>query len=182
LLFDKLLKKKKYITKPYKFEPALFNIFGLVSLILIPIGIYILLFNYTDIGGYIFNISEKVPLNEFKVFIGVALFFLGLFLLLEFILYRKQKRTFFKTLIHGYWSPTLGTIFGSLFLLILMEVQNSGLLLWAYTNVPLEDIKLFSIPILGVIAWPTQYPPIINLYYLVFGDDEIHLLNGDRIE
>jgi hypothetical protein len=181
VLFDKILKGKKFVTKPSRFDKIILKLLLFLGIPFILLGIYLLLSNYKDIG-YVFSLNEKVPLNELVNFMGVFFTFVGASFVIEYLLHRNKKVTFLQTLTHSYFSPILAVITGSFLLLVLMESQNGITLLWEYDNVIFGDIKVFFIPILGVIAWPFHYIPIIDLYALIFGDDEIHLLSGDKIE
>lgn len=183
ILLDKFVfKGKRIVTKSYKFESKIYRILFIISLGLLSSGLMMMILNYTLIEGYQFSITQHTEINITLSTVGIFLSFFGLLGLSEFILFKRGKVSFYKTLLHGYYTPTIAVLLSSFVIMAIMESQNGPLLLWHYVNVPLQEIKVFSMPILGVIGWPFHYTLLINLYKIIFQNDEKYLLGGDRFE
>lgn len=181
-VLDYFRKGKKYITKPYKYEKNLFRFFVIVGIVLLFLGISMLIYNYSKVGGYVFNIREQIHLDSTLSTVGVFLTFFGIWLILEYLLHKKSENSMISTALHGYYIPLLATFISAYVLLAFMESLNGPLLLWDYVNVPWGHIKVFSMPVLGVVGWPFQNIGVVSLYALIFHKDENILIAGDMIE
>lgn len=181
IVIDYMKKGKQKIPKRQTYEKKLFDTFAMLGAILITIGLYILISNYSQLGGYIFDMNSQTVLNENQSMIGLVILFLGMWLILEYLLYINKENSLIQTAIHGYYTPIWASYISAFILLALMESLNGPLLLWKYVNFPLEEIKVFSMPILGVIGWPFQNIALVNLYALIFNKDEDILICGDKI-
>ncbi|MBL8015583.1 MAG: hypothetical protein JNK26_05355 [Candidatus Doudnabacteria bacterium] len=178
-VLDYLIKGRKNIGPPRKFERVLFTVLFIIGCTTFIPGVYILLSNYSSLGGYVFSINTEIVLDSTKSFVGAVLLFMTIFFTTEYWLYRRRAVSVLRTVLHGYFVPVLAVLLSSFIVLALMESQNGPLLLWKYINFPGQETVIFSMPILGLLGWPLHYLAIINVYALVFRKDERLLLGND---
>ncbi len=106
-----------------------------------------------------------------------ALIALLIWLLLEFLEYKKHETSLLYELIRGNFWPLAALLLAAFVSTVLYEVFNlpGGLWRYAYGNVPFENIKLLSFPILVYVGWPLHYLWAFSLYRLLFKKDTENL-------
>jgi len=161
----------RYLKRPLvkKANPKLLRVLHILLLILGFVGIFYAFHHYFTVYSQIgrFTHSTNTPIKvETNIYITMVLA-TSLWLIVETIGYFLKRKMLITFLCRGYFRPLLAILLACIILSIPMEVWNIPLNLWTYTNVPLEHIQIFKIPIFVFIGWPFHYLPFLSLYLLV---------------
>ncbi len=128
---------KRLITK--RLESNLFRNLGTAGLIflIIPLLLYPFSLYWSPIlRGWLFSFC-----------------LIGLWFVLEYVEYRRHESSFLKDIFEGKWLPPLAVIITALIVPILWENLNYMRESWAYRNIPLENFKIFGIPVVIMGGW-----------------------------
>jgi hypothetical protein len=181
VVIDKLRKGRHYKTKPYKREGRFFG--GLLVLAFITFAIGLtgsLIPHFVNQGEYNFNITY--PTQHVSMFIFPLLIFAGVWFFSEYMSFIKKRSSLLQGIIHKNFNSLFAVLLASLLLLIIMEIQNASLGLWVYANWPLSHIRLFTIPLIAVLAWPLHYIAILSVYRALNKRQTEEIFRGDVIE
>ncbi len=183
-LIDHLKKGKKFVTKSFKWEKQFFNILGVVGIIILALSLFFFVTHFSGQSQTFFDVEDLSlkTVNYVLPFYIILPFFLGSWLLLEFVQFKKNKPSFLKDTFHGYFTPLITIIFGSILAGIVMEAHNIFYNLWIYINWPLEHLSIFGLPIIMIIVWPLQYIAFLSLWRAFSSQQSEEVWKGDLIK
>jgi hypothetical protein len=150
------------------YEPALFRALGLTGLVLTAAGVALLLREYRTTGGYVFEIRTALPIESHTSYFVTA--FTGIWFALEWIQFARGKWTLLRAVLHGYRLPLYALIAASAVCSLFWETVNASHHFWIYTNWPLPQWQLMSIPVMVLLTWPLQYVVFLSLGFVVGRD------------
>ncbi len=90
-------------------------------------------------------------------------FLLSTFFIFEFISYRENKKTLTWDLMQRNIYPIIGILFASLIAIIFIEFINSPFQIWIFANWPLNEYRIFNIPMLALAVWPLQFLAFLSM-------------------
>ena len=99
----------------------------------------------------------------------------SLFVVLEYFGYKQGKETLIKDLLKGNYFPILLIFISSLILVILVEYSNVPFKIWEFSNWPLNDIKLWTLPITAILTWQSQFYVFFSMLRIFTKPSEIDL-------
>ena len=183
-VIDYLVKGKKIITAPLSIEGFIFKFMGMSGMILLAGTIGFALADYVWQGKPFFTPQDiYLVTNHYRInFSTIMLIFLGVWFTLEYLEYSRKKSSLMKDLLHGYFTPILAIIFGSLLTAILMETQNIPAQAWIYINWPFAYLRLFSLPLFVYLAWPLHYITFLSLFRFLTSRESEEIWRGDLIK
>ncbi|MFS8131401.1 MAG: hypothetical protein ACMG57_05510 [Candidatus Dojkabacteria bacterium] len=171
VLLDKYFPFKKDIRRYFKWEKYAYLVFKYVSVILFSAVILHVLIDTNFLSTFTFNQQiAKAPLVTHPYLTSFA-FFASIVFFCEYIEYERKKSSLFKDIIHGYWNPLIALLIIGFLMGLTNEVQNLGVFLWRYNNMPFADIQIFTIPLIVIISWPTHILAILEVWR-AFGDKD----------
>ena len=179
-ILDTFRKGKKSIKKYYNFEKIILPILGIIGAILIPVFTLLLLNDYSQQGGYRFNIASTI---SHKInFSYIILIFLGMWFLAESSEYSQRKTSLLKDIFHHYYVPFFAVLIASFVLAIAWKMQNTTHNFWIYLNWPLENLKILGLPMTMFLAWPLHYIAFISLFRAISDGLSKEVWSGDNIK
>lgn len=147
-----------------RYEVALFRTLGLAGLLLCVAGVALLLGDYGR-TGYIFQIRKPLPVKVHFSYFLIA--FVGVWLTLEWVQLARGRLSLLKTVLSGEWQPLCSLIIASAGFGVFWETVNAAHHFWIYTNWPLPQVQLMSIPVSVLLTWPLQYVIFLSLGFLL---------------
>lgn len=183
-VIDYYHKGKLIIGHSFSFEKSFYKYLGVVGLVITIISLVFIISDYYKYGGYIFDSRDILSVTDnFQInFLYIIFLFIGLWFSLEFIEYLRKKTSLLKDIIHHYFSPLSSILIGSFLLAIIMETENVPLGYWIYTNWPLEQIRLFGLPLMIYVAWPLHYILFLSLFRAFTQKESDEIWKGDLIK
>lgn len=152
-------KKISSTKKPNRmFYGAIINI----EIILGVIGYFFIIFNLTQ--------KENVSAGGFYILASV---FVCTFFIFEFICFKQNKTTLTYDILSGNLWLILFIITANIIALIIIEFANIPFQAWAFAGWPLNDIRLFSLPVIAILLWPLQFPVFLSMLRAVFPSKEV---------
>lgn len=93
--------------------------------------------------------------------------FAGLWLLLEYGIYRKRAKGLLESLLEGFWSPLAALTLASMTLTLVWEGLNSLMGSWQYQNLFWLEPRLLGVPPVAFFGYFCWYVLFLSLYQLV---------------
>lgn len=146
-------------------EVRLFAIFGTAGAILAISGVVLLVRAYQRAGGYIFDTRKPAVVENHFVYFLIT--FAGVWLVLEWIQFVKGYATLLKSILHGRWIPLSSLLVASCVFALFWETVNAAHHFWIYTNWPLPQWHIMTIPVTVLLTWPLQYVVFLSLGFLL---------------
>ncbi|MBI4226191.1 hypothetical protein HY612_03720 [Candidatus Roizmanbacteria bacterium] len=179
-IIDYLKKGKQIVQRTFRFEQRLYNILGVIGVILILLSLILIFNDYLNQGGYIFDISKN---TGYKVnFLIIIMIFVGIWFVFEYIEYKYKKTSLLKDIIHHYPTPLVSILVASFLLALVMEIENLYHGFWVYTNWPLEEIRFLNLPVIMLLAWPLHYVGFLSLFRAFTEKESDEIWRGDLIK
>lgn len=97
--------------------------------------------------------------------------FAGLWLLLEYGIYRKGSRGLLKSLLEGFWSPLGALTLTSMILTLAWEGLNALMGSWRYQNLFWLEPRLLGVPLAAFFGYFCWYVLFLSLHQLVSGEE-----------
>lgn len=160
--------KERVATTPRRYETWLFRALGALGAALILAGVFLLLSDYQHNGGYQFEIRKAVPVRvHFRYF---QILFIGIWLALEWVQVARGGASLLKTIFYGCWQPLCALVLAAIGFGAFWETVNASHHFWIYTNWPLCQWRLLSVPGVVLLTWPLQYVVFLSLGFVVGRD------------
>lgn len=159
---------EQIVTTPRRYESPLFRALGALGTALILAGLFLLLSDYHQNGGYQFEIRKAVP---FRVhFTYFLILFVGIWLMLEWVQVARGGSSLLRAIFHGRWQPLCAIVLAAIGFGAFWETVNASHHFWVYTNWPLSQWRLLSVPGIVLLTWPLQYVVFLSLGFVVGRD------------
>jgi hypothetical protein len=97
--------------------------------------------------------------------------FAGLWLLLEYGIYKKGSKGLLDGLLEGFWSPLAALTLASLTLTLIWEGLNALMGSWQYQNLFWLEPRFLGVPPVAFFGYFCWYVLFLSLYQLVSGDE-----------
>jgi len=97
--------------------------------------------------------------------------FAGLWLLLEYAIYRKGAKGLLECLLEGFWSPLATLALASTTLTLVWEGLNALMGSWQYQNLFWLEPRLLGVPLVAFFGYFCWYVLFLSLHQLVFGEE-----------
>ncbi len=153
---------------PPSYEAVLFRALGTIGVALVLAGIVLLLSDYQASGGYVFETQKPLPVkNHFGYFLTA---FVGIWLVLEWLQFARRRLSLLRTLLNGRRLPLCALLIASAVSALFWETVNAAHHFWIYTNWPLPQWQLMTIPVTVLLTWPLQYVVFLSLGFLLGRD------------
>lgn len=94
---------------------------------------------------------------------------ISIFFLLETACFLMKKNTLTQDIIRGNFVPLISIGAASLLCMVFIELFNMPFQIWVFHNWPLNHIRLFAIPVVAYVVWPTQYLLLLPIIRLLDG-------------
>ena len=104
----------------------------------------------------------------------------GIWLLLEYLSYRRCKANVLSSILSGYWSPLLALSVGAILLVLSWEGLNAVMQSWFYQDLFLLEPRVLGVPPVAFFGYGAWYALFLALYGAVFEVSELEATN--RIE
>lgn len=156
----------RHSVRPY--EAGLFRALGVVGIALAAGGIVLLLADYRQTGGYVFEIRKPLPVKPHFAYFLMT--FLGVWLILEWVQSARRRLSLLLTLLRGDWLPLCTLLLASAVTSLFWETVNAAHHFWIYTNWPWPQWQLMTIPVTVLLTWPLQYVVFLSLGFLLERD------------
>jgi hypothetical protein len=98
-----------------------------------------------------------------------VLSWISIFFLLETACFLLKKNTLTQDIIRGNFVPLISIFAASFLCIVFIELFNMPFQIWVFHNWPLNHIRLFAIPVVAYIVWPTQYLLLLPIIRLLDG-------------
>ena len=93
--------------------------------------------------------------------------FAGLWLLLEYGIYRKRSKGLLGSLLEGFWSPVAALTLASITLTLAWEGLNALMGSWRYQNLFWLEPRLLGVPLVAFFGYFCWYVLFLSLHQLV---------------
>ncbi|HLB11382.1 MAG TPA: hypothetical protein VJO15_00330, partial [Dehalococcoidia bacterium] len=97
----------------------------------------------------------------------------GIWLLLQYLSYRRGKANVLSSILSGYWNPLLALSVGAIFLVLSWEGLNALMQSWFYQNLFLLEPKVLGIPPVAFFGYGAWYALFLALYGAIFEGSEL---------
>ncbi|MFQ5885924.1 MAG: hypothetical protein ACE5II_01675 [Anaerolineae bacterium] len=97
--------------------------------------------------------------------------FAGLWLLLEYGIYRKRSKGLLGSLLEGFWSPLAALTLASITLTLIWEGLNALMGSWRYQNLFWLEPRLLGTPLVAFFGYFCWYVLFLSLHQLVSGEE-----------
>lgn len=95
-----------------------------------------------------------------------------MFFIFEFISYKEGKKTLTQDLMQGNIYPIIGIILAGWIAIIGIEFVNAPFQIWIFANWPLNEVRIFNIPVVALLVWPFQFPAFLAMLRSAMGKRE----------
>lgn len=145
-----------------------FRALGIAGLALTAGGILLLLADYRQTGGYVFEIQEPLRM---KIHFGYFLMsFIGIWFILEWAQFARGRLSLLKAISSGDRQPLYALLIASAIFGFFWETVNAAHHFWVYTNWPLSQWQVMGVPVTVLLTWPLQYVVFLSLGFLLERD------------
>ncbi|MFQ6001435.1 MAG: hypothetical protein ACE5LG_07165 [Anaerolineae bacterium] len=97
--------------------------------------------------------------------------FAGLWLLLEYGIYRKRSKGLLGSLLEGFWSPLAALTLASITLTLIWEGLGALMGSWRYQNLFWLEPRLLGVPLVAFFGYFCWYVLFLSLHQLVSGEE-----------
>lgn len=98
-----------------------------------------------------------------------VLSWISIFFLLETACFLLKKNTLTQDIIRGNFVPLISIFSASILCIVFIELFNMPFQIWVFHNWPMNHIRLFEIPVVAYVVWPTQYLLLLPIIRLLDG-------------
>lgn len=148
--------------------PPLFRALGIAGLALTACGLLLLVADYRQMGGYVFEIQE--PLRMKAHFGYFLMSFIGIWFILEWAQFTRGRLSLLNTIFCGDRQPLYALLIASAIFGFFWETVNAAHHFWIYTNWPFSQWQVMGVPVTVLLTWPLQYVVFLSLGFLLERD------------
>jgi hypothetical protein len=173
-IIDRFIRPPKIARSSFIWEKKLYPKFLLLGILFVAASLALSYRQYEKAGGYFFDATKIV--NFHISFFTIIMAPLGIWLICEYIENRRRQMSFLKDISREYWNPLLAIILSTLIVGFSMEIINLRYGYWVYVNWPLQQVRVFNLPVLMIgLAWPLHFVMFLSMFRAIAAERSINV-------